>query len=279
MKKSFITLLCSSLLFTTSCSKDDKKLYNLFIGTSGNFFHLDSCASAGGNEKIGTNFIYINENPVSFYGGYSYVLQLNQWLKPGTNTFSIKGKSSKDLFIKVASTSLDGRNFKLLFKKHIKAGNIDFKQKFNPEVKYNLPLFKSSIPDDKNKNKEEISHFLNVIASNIDKKKIWYELIYGRSIWEKEAYAINDWSKQEKIYLDNLRKSFAGNHTEMTFNKLSLKYLWGKNSVYVYSGIKTDFIPSTYLFTIKKYSDNKETLDYSPACQLIKVNGQWKVWY
>lgn len=279
MKKILYFIICLSLIIC-SCSnpKKNQKLYNIFIGTNATGFDDDSFARAGGKDIKGGVYIFINENPICYYGGFGKAIQVNHWLKTNKNTIHIKGSSSKDIYLKIASMNFKGENFKTIFKKHIVAGDIEIKSFFHLDLNYQLPLFNNSIMyENKDIIKNEIKDTVMILKNNIEnrnKEKLIDQLLTGPSIWQTIAYNIN-WMDNKQFFEDRITEEYVkGTKKIIDFDKNDIKYIFGENAVYVYTGHSDDVLSDTYLF---KFSE-KEKNDFLPAIKVIKYQDKWIIW-
>lgn len=253
--------------------------YNIYIGTHNDGFDEDDMASASGDAIEGDVLIYINNNCISRYSGYGTTIQINQWLKKGENKYSFVGASSKKIYIKIVKYNSKGKDFKVLAKKTIDSGNIENSGVFKVDSEYSLPLFKSDIPNDRTKVKKELSEMIETIQHLFEEKdrtKLNEILIAGRAIWQPLAYNDN-WSVSEPALKKKLYSQYIrGQKKLIKLNPNELKYVFGSNSIYVYSGVFRDEIfRNDYLFKFKK-KDN--SLFILPAIKFVWLNNKWIVW-
>ena len=274
------TIILFMLFFIfSSCdiSSDETIYYSLFIGTNKVSFDDDSLAMASGKEIKGGIFIYLNGNPIYFYGGFGISKQINQWLKMKNNNLKIEGYSSKDLFIKIASYDRFSKNFKLLFKKHIKAGEIKTSDIFQVNVNYKLPLLESFLLDSNDNIKKDIKKKIINLKKDIiskSREKLLSELLTGPGLWQPLAYNV-DWAERRSIFEERVINQFIKrNFKIIDFNEKDINVIVGKNSVYAYSGFNNDQGLETYLFKLS----NKSGIEYIPAIKYVKYRNKWIIW-
>lgn len=275
----FLLVLIPSI-FIMACSipsQNNIRIYNLFIGTDGKSFESNSLAIASGTDIDGDIFIYLNGNPISYYGGYGATLQINQWLVPQKNSITIKGLSTKDLFIKVAAFDHKRDNFEVIFKKHIKSGKINTSDYFHTDIDFKLPLFNSLIPNKRDQVEIEIIEKIKEIKNKIDKKQkdqIVHQLLVGASLWQPMAYKVN-WSNNKKMFEDMVIDQFFNSDRNIfDFDDREIKVVYGKNCVYVYSGVTKESAPEAYFFKI----NNNGKTEYVPAVKFFKYRDKWEIW-
>ncbi len=257
---------------------NETKIYAFYIGTNQDGFENNSVASASGEDIAGGIFLYLNGNPVAYYGGYGKMVQVNQWLKKDENSFTLKGVSSKPLYVKVVKYDLNGKDFKVLAKEYVKSGNMKFTGKFKADVDYVLPFFDNSIPKDSKNVEKDIKREVLHIKTNIENRdsvQLFDQLLSGPAFWQPIAYRIN-WSEINQTLENRIMEQYVnGDKKIVDFNVSNLNIILGKNSAYVYSGINKDVsIPRAYLF---KLMDKNETIDIPPA-KFVKLEDKWLLW-
>ncbi|KPA19661.1 conserved hypothetical protein, membrane or secreted [Candidatus Magnetomorum sp. HK-1] len=265
------------LISSCSISSNSTKFYSIFIGTNKEGFEDVSLARASGKEIDGSVFIYLNGNPIAYYGGYGATKQINQWLKMQNNSLEIKGYSSKDLYIKIASYDCFGKNFQIHLKKHIEAGKIKTSDIFQVNVDYKLPFLDSLILDGKDIIKKEIKKEIDSLKKHIVNKsteKLLQQLLTGPRLWQSLAYNV-DWPAKRSIFEKRvINQLIERDITIIDFKEKDINFLIGTNSVYAYSDIRKDQVLDTYLFKISK---NRE-IEYIPAIKYVKYQNKWIIW-
>jgi len=272
----FLLFLCS---FAISCNSQGvcQRYCNIFIGTNSDAFNYE-IPRASGDKIEGHVFIFINNNPVEYYGGYGKTIQVNQWLKPEQNNMRIVGVSSRDLFVKVVSSDVYGGNSMVLAKFQVQKGNVEESFTFNVKnIVGELPLFNSIISSERSLVKEELTDEVIQLKKDIESNnetEIVRKMLIGPSLWYQIAYNV-DWEEIE----ENLKKRIINLYSHKTkvqidLNRDELEFVFGENSVYVYSSIGSGNIPAPFLFTVE--GSKKVTV---PAVKLIKYNDEWIIWH
>jgi len=250
-------------------------IYHLAIGTSGIDFENDDIVSASGTAIDGQVTIYINDNPVSIYTGDGRLMQINQWLKSGINSLDLIGSSTLPLYIKIGKVLNNGEVEKIVLKKKIipKNKKIEAKNRFKTDIKYKLPIFNkgnSSLPENvKNSVRNHLEMYFGLYNSGKYKDFV-HLLLEGRTIWQKNAYAMND--KQLSDIAKQTLKAYTDNKFEFNLDVNKIIIITGKSTVYIYSDFGKNGVP----FLCKaKLNSNEIKI---PPMKLARFSDKWVIW-
>jgi hypothetical protein len=108
-----------------------------------------------------------------------------------------------------------------------------------------------------------------------DRNALYDKFLRGPSIWQPIAYSV-EWKTLKPMLKNKIVMQFITEKIKIVdFEKSKLKFIFGNNSVYVYSGINRDTsIPVAYLFQMRR---KKELIDI-PALKFVYIDGEWIVW-
>ncbi|WP_153304411.1 hypothetical protein [Desulfosudis oleivorans] len=281
MKKTLIIAVLIGLILFLSCLNKNRHNnnhnYALFIGTNPNNFEDDSSAAASGKNIKGGLMLYINKNPIHYYTGYGEVISINEWIKPKNNSYSIKGFSSENIYLKIAKINHNNQKISVIDKKYIGSGDIEETGFFSSDINYLLPFFMATINDnEKTKNDiKEILFNLKMILETKKSRELYDLLLAGPDLWQPMAYN-NNWFELKNNYIKRIHTQYyLQGKQKIEFDINNLKMILGENVVYVYSGsYKNEIFKSHYLFKVK---GEKEVI-YTPVIKFVRYKSKWIVW-
>ena len=264
--------------FSLSANAATSDVYNLIIGSSQADFNNDRSIDVQSDhnaDKVNVT-IYVNGNPIDAYHPNGTDLRINQWLKPGKNTVSLKGQTDKTLYVKIAALNpLDYSLKHIIEKKAYGATDVNrgTSTSFYPIVDYNLPIFDkaNALPS-----AIKISDFyplFETIQSRFKTRQyndLALLLYKNRRTWMLDAYGHD--SSSFYSHVSSIIKKYEGSDTKYKLpNRREVKFIKGKNTILVYA-------PSNQPgFTMGFYSI-KRADHLTPAFKLAFIDGKWSVW-
>ena len=262
--KCLIVIFCFCVVLPIRAENKSVPIYLLSI-------NIDRNKKVQSEEKRTSNtIIFINDNPVTIYSNGSVMLQINQWLKPGKNSISLKGDTAFSLLLNLIETQ--GKEQKtILLKEEKSADNKNIKVWFDSKVTKKLPIFqannkiptetKNLIPFLKNYfellNKEKYTEFVNV-------------QLEGILIWQPMAY--NAPLDPNKIK-QGLVKQYKTNKLKIPdLDWKSIHIIKGKSTVLIYQKMSKYNSP---MLCTAKMGEREITI---PALQLAYISNHWIIW-
>lgn len=254
-------------------------VYNLEIASSKEISLSDKSESVNPPDPV---IVFINDNPIMFFSWGTKIKQINQYLKPGTNTVAVKGKKEQEIKIEIKlfekNKNKEGFAYQNLVgtvleksittdtKPHQWEGN------FIADIGYRLPIFenKGSVKDI---TKKEIMVLLKDLHDKYKNHKLT-ELkkmsMQGYGFGAVTAYGQSKEKTDE--FIDSALKSMKKKEF-LPVDESRVNLIYGKDLVLVYAGFEGPF-NDAYLWEIIQ---NKQKF-YSPPLIITKINDKLIFW-
>ena len=264
---------------TTNASEQLTEIFVITVGSDGSDFEDDSGISAGGGDLDGDILVYINGNPVMDYGSGGIFKQINQYLRSGSNSVMLKGRSNVPIFVKIGVMA--GPEFKrVAAKKQFKPGEITKGENFvfHADISYTLPIFDEESKIPLHVTGQDVFPLLTQLKEYLhgtDYEKAVALLLSQTKVWGEQAYA------QDADQLEQMQKQVAAYYRENAIRYLppnieSVKLVKGETMVLVYSSINDNgFVKSK---SLGQFLFNQSERRPVSAMRMVFVGGQWRVW-
>jgi hypothetical protein len=231
--------------------------------------------NASGEKIYSEVIISINSNPFKMYCGNSSLIPINHWIKPGTNTYSLKGYFPQQFSFAIVERK--GEKLTTLIEKVVKPCDIEVSGKFETCVEYMLPFFQYTCVEDKHVEKviRQKVVYIKQLTDSQNETELYKQILAGSAFWHQMAYGAK-WSDIKTMFENWIFGQYLmGSKQIINFDINDIKMLIGKNSVYVYSGTHKDSIfVEHYLF--KTNADEGHV--YKPPISFVKYQNEWIVW-
>ncbi len=252
----------------------DSPIYTLIVGG------VVKDTNAPEPEKELRVLIKLNGNPYRFYTstGLSYS-EINYYLCNGQNKLEIEGQYDIPFQVKIVErnrkTSTSGTIFETQLP-NIKRGE-NFETAFNVNIPYQLAIYEpnSAVPADSPATRAQITALITDLYNII---KIRHSGGYFQMV--KNSYEFhfelngNSQKEIEKIKNENFRLLLSKDSVPDPFDSNSLKFIWGKQLVMVYTGFGEHGFRHDYLFSFS----TKGQKSYHGAVRVAYINGKWQIW-
>ncbi len=245
-----------------------------------NHFEDDTVLVARGEDIGGRVLISINGNPLLHHSTGGLLTRLNQYLRAGENTISIRGTFDKALYLKIGETLNDNMQQVVLREKIEPQPGGDEQThefKFQFSRQQDLSIYKpgNEIPEDREAVKEQITEYARRINKAIDAKdgKALVKLTQlGGLMWIEQAY--NAAPSHVGGARDYLTEYLSENADAMgKIDPDALRYEFGPRIVMVYVGFEPRPPHHAYAMVV---DEGNETV--RPALYMAFVDGEWLVW-
>lgn len=290
MNAIFIFLFLIANLFAIEKSKFQKEqvssdpnqsaipLYTLFIESEPDMVDISTPVQT--HQTSDQVLILVDDNPIGFFSRGTKLMQINQYLKPGRNTLSLKGKHHCRLWFEITLSYRQDENksFQQDSEKVVLDEMIDshsevyqWQKSFEAGISYTLPIFKegNEIPA-KDDRRKEVLKFLCELHDNYrnhDFPKLKQQNL--SLIWQDMAY---NRSEAEIKELTKAGIEFLKQTEYLPFDESSIKLEFGTNLVLAYTGFEGP-LNSAYLWPVLW---NNQELNSPPL--VLAYIGKWVVW-
>jgi hypothetical protein len=258
--------------------EENATVYVLGVGTDGSLLKDDSSISVGGPALSRDLVVRLNDNPVLLYRGGGRLVQINQWLRKGTNTVSVSGITDHPVFVKLGRME-DAELDAIVINKRFEIDEIGrgARASFSADISYDLDIFQSenSVPVGVNVN---VFHSFLVRLQGLAKARKYAEfadaLFEEQERWSKSAYGQSQASVDakrsfmEEFYKENEIETIVPDTSEMHL-------ILGKSVVFVYAEPIVSMAGSGEQLGAMTAGSETNTL---PPLKFAYLKGVWKVW-
>ena len=246
-------------------------LFGVIVNSQNSVYQL-TLTSPGAEEVSGQAVIYINGNPIEVLAEKEGLVEIDKWLKKGSNTITIIGDFGGDIKVQVQTRKRTLMNYTIPQDDLAEGHQADFEA----DIDYKLPIFKKKgefLEEDKPLEEDSIIAKIKVIRKglkNTKYEKAINELNKGLSIWGEMTSTFSE--AEIKAGEDEMIEIFQKEPPVLEpIDWGSLVFIWGENTVIVYTE-NDDNKGTSYLF---EFGANGETM---PPLTFAKIDDEWMVW-
>jgi len=258
------------------CSTPDT--YVLIIETPGPYEYTEMQAVSDRKAAENQILILLNHNPIAFYSTGSSIIQINQYLKPGANRLTLRGRWKDTVRVEIdvmRNEEVKSRALERMVPPTEKGQQ--WLAEFDADIHYELPIFAvgNRIPPDKDTVRKELLVFLKRSHEILALRRIDEVLELtrqGMDVWKRLAYGVSEKALQEGHELHVTFLSAKENVID-PFDANSLCLEVGKNLVMAYTGFHGRF-NSPHVFT---YTANEQKI-YTGQVLLAYLEKHWVWW-